>query len=184
MEMPDQHDPQRLELGPVATFSFRPEVKIRLQITGGLMKVRSLVMASIAVALVTAFSVPAYAGPSKEMIELQSQVQQLLKVQQSIDEKMGVLQDRMNSLTQQVNENLKNLSASADKLDKALHKQEAINDTCVDQVTGQTQPLHDALTELRAQLAAMSKQLNEMSGVRQDTQSPAKTQEGQAPNPR
>lgn len=113
-------------------------------------------------------TIPAYAGPSKEMIELQSQVQQLLKMQQSIDEKMGVLQDRINTLTQQVNENLKSMSASADKLDKALQQQVAASDTCVDQVTGQAQPIHDALTELRAQLAAMSKQLNDMNGMRQN----------------
>jgi chromosome segregation ATPase len=111
--------------------------------------------------------VPAYAGPNKELIELQSQVQQLLKMQQSIDEKMGVLQDRINGLTQQLNESLKNMTASADKLDKVLQQQVAASDTCVDQVTGQTQPIHDALTELRAQLAAMSKQLNDMNAPRQ-----------------
>jgi len=113
------------------------------------------------------FAVPAYAGPNKELIELQSQVQQLLKMQQSIDEKMGVLQDRINTLTQQVNDSLKSMTASADKLDKVLQQQVAASDTCVDQVTGQTQPIHDALTELRAQLAAMGKQLNDVNASRQ-----------------
>lgn len=124
---------------------------------------------TVLMVVVLTMAIPAYAGPSKEMIELQSQMQQLLKMQQTIDEKMGVLQDRINTLTQQVNENLKNMSASADKLDKALQQQTAVSDTCVDQVTGQAQPIHDALTELRAQLAAMSKQLNDMNGARQNT---------------
>jgi septal ring factor EnvC (AmiA/AmiB activator) len=127
-----------------------------------------LLMKTTALFVALAMSVPAYAGPNKEMLELQLQVQQLLRMQQSIDEKLGVLQDRMNVLTQQVNENLKNLSASADKVDKALRQQVAVTDTCVDQVTGQAQPIHDSLTELRAQMAAISKQLN-MNATQQPT---------------
>jgi chromosome segregation ATPase len=135
---------------------------------------KSLQAALMLVALTAAS--PAYAGPTKEMIELQSQVEQLLKMQQSIDEKMGVLQERVNALTQQISESLKNVSASADKLDKTLQQQVAASDTCVDQVTGQTQPIHDALTELRAQLAAMSKQLSDLSGTRQSVPAPGSAQ--------
>jgi len=123
-------------------------------------------------------SIPAYAGPSKEMVELQVQVQQLLKMQQSIDEKMGVLQDRMNTLSVHVNEHLKNLTLTADKLDKTLRQQAANTDSCVDQVTGQAQPLHDSLTELRAQIAAMSKQLNDMNATTQSTTPQGNAQAG------
>ncbi len=110
---------------------------------------------------------PALAGSSKEMIELQTQVQQLLKMQQTIDEKMGVLQENMKTLTQQTNDALARVTASADKVDKAITRENAASDSCVDQLTGQAQPLHDALTELKASVAAMNRQLNELSGARQ-----------------
>lgn len=119
-------------------------------------------------ALVLAVSaVPAYAGPSREMIELQAQVQQLLKMQQSIDEKMGVVQENMKLLIQQTNEALARVSASVEKIDKAMAKESAASDTCVDQLTGQAQPLHDSLTELKASVAALNKQLNDMNGAKQ-----------------
>ena len=139
------------------------------------MKTRLLLVASILAVL--ALTVPAYAGPNKEMLQLQLQVQQLLKMQQSIDEKMGVLQDRLNTLTQQVTESLKQISASADKVDKALQQQAATSDSCVDQIAGQAQPIHDSLTELRAQVAAMSKQLSEVNGTRQNVPAQSSEQE-------
>lgn len=108
-------------------------------------------------------AVPAFAGPSKEMIELQTQMQQLLKMQQTIDEKMGVLQENMKSLVQQTNDGLARVSASMDKVDKAMAQQNAASDTCVDQLTGQAQPLHDALTELKASVAALNRQLSDMN---------------------
>jgi chromosome segregation ATPase len=121
---------------------------------------------TIAIAL-TLLAAPAFGGSSKEMIELQTQVQQLLKMQQAIDEKMGVLQESMKTLTQQTNDALARVTASADKVDRAIARENAASDSCVDQLTGQAQPLHDALTELKASVAAMNRQLNELSGAKQ-----------------
>lgn len=107
---------------------------------------------------------PAYAGPSREIIELQQQVQQLLTLQQHIDQQMGVLQDRVDKLVQRTDESLARVSANVDRLEKVTQQQSAASETCVDQVTGQTQPLHDALAELKGSMAAMNRQLAEMQG--------------------
>lgn len=147
---------------------------------------KKLVIVAFTLALL---ALPASAGPSREMIELQAQVQQLLKMQQSIDEKMGVMQESLKTLTQQTSENLARVSASIDKVDKSMAQQSAASDSCVDQLTGQAQPLHDALTDLKASVAAINKQLADMNGMRQAMPPPQGTiapgqSPGMAANPR
>jgi uncharacterized protein involved in exopolysaccharide biosynthesis len=141
------------------------------------MKIR-VMLAAVLVAVVLA--TPS-AGENKDMIALQTQMNQLLKLQQSIDEKMGVLQDKVNTLSAQIGDNLKNVSASVDKLDKALAQQQQVSDSCVDQVVGQAQPLQDSIAELKASLAAINKQLSAMNNLRQ--QAPGTSPAGQAAAP-
>ncbi len=126
------------------------------------MKTRVLLLALLLVVGVTAN--PSFAE-NKDMIALQTQMNQLLKLQQSIDEKMGVLQDKINTLTQQVGQNLTKVNTTVDNLNKVMAQQQQVSDSCVDQVTGQAQPLQDALTELKANLAAIQKQLNELNSA-------------------
>jgi chromosome segregation ATPase len=140
-----------------------------------MLKLRTAILV-LAMALL---AVPAFAGPNKEMIELQAQIQQLLKLQQSIDEKMGVLQDSMKTLLQQTSENLTHVSQAIERVDKSMAQQSASSDSCVDQLTGQAQPLHDALTELKASVAAINKQLADMNSMRPA----APPQQGTAPAP-
>jgi outer membrane murein-binding lipoprotein Lpp len=124
----------------------------------------------LAVVLVGTYALPAYAGgPSKEMVELQTQVQTLVQMQQKINEEMGVLRDKMNALVQQTTENLNKVTVSVDKLDKSMQQQQAASDSCIDQFAAQAQPLHNELTELRGRVDAVIKQLNEMNGFRQGT---------------
>ncbi len=143
----------------------KPAAPAAVKPDGGVMKIRMI----LAAVLVTVVLATPSAGENKDMIALQTQMNQLLKLQQSIDEKMGVLQDKVNTLTQQIGDNLKNVSASVDKIDKALAQQQQASDSCVDQVVGQAQPLQDSLTELKASLAAINKQLNTMNNLRQQT---------------
>jgi chromosome segregation ATPase len=105
---------------------------------------------------------PAY-GASKELIELQQQMDTLLKQQQAIAESMGQLKDRVDKVVQQTNENMNRISATVDRLDKSMQLQTAGADSCADQVSGQVQPLHDALSELKASVDAMNKQLATMN---------------------
>jgi chromosome segregation ATPase len=122
---------------------------------------RSLSMVVISV-LGLWLALPAYAGPSREMVELQTQMQQLLKLQQGIDEKLGALQTRIDQMLQSTSENLNRVNATVERLDKETAQQTAASDRCADQVIGPAQNLQDSLTDLKANLNAISKQLNDL----------------------
>jgi tol-pal system protein YbgF len=104
---------------------------------------------------------PAFAV-SKEIVQLQTQVQaladQMARMQQSFDERMGVMRNLVEQSTDSVNK----LAISVDQVQKGLSQQ--TNDTAgkVDQVSGQVQALHDSLDELKARMAKVSKQLEDM----------------------
>jgi ABC-type transporter Mla subunit MlaD len=124
---------------------------------------------------------PAYAA-SKEMIELQQQMDTLLKQQQTIAESMGQLKDRMDKVVQQTTENMNRISATVDKMDKNMQLQTAGADSCADQVAGQVQPLHDALSELKANVDAINKQLATLNDERQPEPSAQGTKPATTPN--
>jgi tol-pal system protein YbgF len=104
---------------------------------------------------------PAFAV-SKEIVQLQTQVQaladQMARMQQSFDERMGVMKNLVEQSTDSVNK----LAIGVDQVQKGLSQQ--TNDTAgkVDQVSGQVQALHDSLDELKARMAKVSKQLEDM----------------------
>jgi tol-pal system protein YbgF len=104
--------------------------------------------------------VPAW-GVSKEMIQLQTQVQQLQEqmtaMQRSFDERMGV----MKNLVEQ------DAAAALNTLQAALQKQQAEGGTRVDQVSGQIQALNDTMDELKVRLAKVTKQLEDMQSTQQ-----------------
>jgi tol-pal system protein YbgF len=111
-------------------------------------------------------TLPAW-GVSKEMIQLQTQVQQLQEqmtaMQRSFDERMGV----MNNLVQQDSEAVNKVSAAITGLQESLQKQQGDSVGRVDQLSGQLQSLNDSLDELKARLAKVSKQLEDMQASTQ-----------------
>ena len=118
--------------------------------------------------LATLCVVPAPAwGVSKEMIQLQTQVQQLQEqmtaMQRSFDERMGV----MNNLVQQDADSMNKLTAALNNLQTTLQKQQSDSGTKNDQLSGQIQSLTDTLDELKVRLAKVSKQLEDMQASQQ-----------------
>jgi tol-pal system protein YbgF len=112
----------------------------------------ALVLASaIAMTPVPAFAV------NKDMIQLQTQIQQLqdavARLQQSNDERMGVLKD----LVQQSSDSVNRMSAGMDGLQKQLGAQQTAEGTKVEQVSGQVQSLNDSLDEMKARLGKLEK---------------------------
>jgi tol-pal system protein YbgF len=109
---------------------------------------------------------PAF-GVSKEIIELQTQVQQLQEqmtsMQRSFDERMGVMKNLVEQDTDAVNK----VAASVSALQSTLQKQQADSSGHVDQLSGQLQSLNDNLDELKARLAKVSKQLEDMQSAQQ-----------------
>ncbi|MGA3127098.1 MAG: tetratricopeptide repeat protein [Candidatus Korobacteraceae bacterium] len=126
------------------------------------------VMALIVVAPVT----PAFAV-SKEIIQLQTQVQDLADrithMQQSFDERMGV----MRSLVEQSTDNVNKLADSVQTMQKSLQQQGTDSQSKIDQVSGQIQTLNDSVDELKARLVKASKQLDDIQSQQQNIMQPA-----------
>jgi len=114
-------------------------------------------------------AIPAF-GVNKDMIQLQTQVQQLQEqmtaMQRSFDERMGVMKNLVEQDTDAVNKVALALSA----LQNSLEKQQGDSTGKVDQLSGQIQALNDSLDELKARLAKVSKQLEDMQSSQQSIQ--------------
>jgi tol-pal system protein YbgF len=131
---------------------------------------------------------PAWAV-SKEMIQLQTQVQQLQEqmtaMQRSFDERMGVMQHLVEQDADAANKAVAALNA----LQTTLQKQQADSGAKVDQVSGQIQALNDTLDELKVRLAKVTKQLEDMQAAQQTLaasqaqQQAAQAAQAQAPPP-
>jgi len=124
-------------------------------------------------------------GVSKEIVQLQTQVQQLqeqmARMQQSFNERMGVMQHLVGPSTDSVNK----VGASIADLQGNLQKQQNDSGSRVDQISGQIQALNDTLDELKARLAKVSKQLEDMQAAQQNlnAQQAQQQQQAQAPPP-
>ncbi len=112
---------------------------------------------------------PAHAADTKsQLIQIQTQLQLLqdnmAKMQQSFDERMGVMKEMVTQQTDNVNK----MGEAVQNLQKSLGAQ--TNDAAgkVDQISGQVQSLHDAVDELKARLAKVSKQLDDMQAAQQN----------------
>jgi tol-pal system protein YbgF len=127
---------------------------------------------------------PAFAV-SKEIIQLQTQVQalqdQMAQMKQSFDERMGVLQH----LVEQSTDNVNKVSTSIADLQAVIQKQQGDSGSHVDQISGQIQALNDTMDELKARLAKVSQQLETLQSAQQSlaAQQVQQQQQAQAPPP-
>ncbi|HWA94051.1 MAG TPA: tetratricopeptide repeat protein [Terracidiphilus sp.] len=114
---------------------------------------------------------PAHAVP-KEIIALQTQVQQLMdmvqRLQSTVDSRFGVLQhlveqtaDQTNQMTQVVND-----------LQQKVNNQGNGVSGKIDAVSGQVQSLNDSIDELKTRIAKVDKQLQDMQSQLQNIQNP------------
>lgn len=111
-------------------------------------------------------TVPAF-GASKEIIQLQTQVQQLeeqmTNMRQTFDERMGVMKNLVEQNTDAANKT----TAAITALQNTLQKQQSDSAGHVDQLSGQIQALNDTMDELKVRLAKVSKQLEDMQSAQQ-----------------
>ncbi len=119
-------------------------------------------LAGLAIAaLIFANTTPAFAV-SKEIIQLQTQVQtlsdQVARLQQSTDERMGVLKNLVEQSTDSVNK----MSVVVTDMQRKSQAEASDSNSKLDQVSGQIQSLHDTVDELKARLAKITKQLDDM----------------------
>jgi tol-pal system protein YbgF len=127
--------------------------------------VRRLAILILGVALFS-LTTPAW-GVSKEILQLQTQVQdlqqQMTSMQRSFDERMGV----MRNLVEQNTDTMNKLAASIDKLQTSIQKQQTDGASQVNQYSGQIQSLNDSIDELKARLNKVSKQLEDLQATQQ-----------------
>jgi len=132
----------------------------------------------VVLAAVLVASVPAW-GVCKEMVQLQTQVQalqdQMTHMQQSFDERMGVMKNLMDQNTDSMNK----VTAAITALQGSLEKLQNDNGAKVDQLSGQIQALNDSLDELKARLTKVSKQLEDVQAAQQNQAAAQAAQQAQ-----
>ncbi len=143
------------------------------------MRMKRYAAAFALLAMLASNSSPAWAV-SKEIIELQTQVQalqdQMARMQQSFDERMGVMKSLMDQNTDSINK----VTASITAMNELLQKQQNASAAQADQLSGQIQALNDSIDELKARMAKVSKQMDDMQAAQQTAAASQAAQQAQA----
>ena len=128
---------------------------------------RHRISAVLALFLVLSLAAGPVSGASKEMVQLQTQVQQLQEqmtaMQRSFDERMGVMKNLVEQNTDAVNK----VATALNGLQTTLAKQQGDSGSKVDQVSGQVQALNDTMDEIKVRLSKVTKQLEDMQAAQQ-----------------
>jgi tol-pal system protein YbgF len=130
-----------------------------------------LLAPAILAMVITAMPAPAHAA-SKEIIELQTQVQQLLdmmqRLQSTMDTRFGVLQH----LVEQTADSANQMTATVNTLQQKINAQSEGNGGKLDTVSGQVQSLNDSVDELKSRIAKLDKSVQDLQTQLQTVQSP------------
>ena len=122
---------------------------------------------------------PAY-GASKEIIQLQTQVeqlqQQMTQMNTSFNERMGVMKNLVEQNTDAANK----VTAAINDLQAVITKQQQDRAGQIDQISGQIQALNDTMDELKVRLAKVNKQLEDMQSAQQSLAAQQSQQQQQA----
>jgi tol-pal system protein YbgF len=109
---------------------------------------------------------PAFAV-NKDMVQLQTQIQQLqdavARLQQSNDERMGVMKD----LIQQSADSVNKMAAVLNGIQKQMQAQQEAQGGKIDQVSGQIQSLNDSVDELKARMGSLQKLVQDVQSQQQ-----------------
>src|SRR5271168_1302732 len=126
-------------------------------------------------------SAPSAHAVSKEIIELQTQVQalqdSLQQMQRANSESMGVLQH----LVEQTADSVNKMSANMDALSQSVKTQTDATTAKVDGVSGQIQTLNDSVHELKARVATLNKALQDLKAQSQNLSAQQPMQQGAPP---
>jgi tol-pal system protein YbgF len=133
---------------------------------------RNRLLAAVMFAVILA-STPAPArAASKEIIELQTQVQQLLdmvqRLQSTLDGRMGLLQHQI----EQTAESTSQMAATVNALQSKINTQSDATSGKLDAVSGQVQSLNDSVDELKSRIAKLDKSIQDLQTQLQNIQTP------------
>ena len=104
---------------------------------------------------------------SKEMIELQQTVNQILQAQQDLRSTVDGNNAALRTLVQQSLDSVNRLSGQMSAVQKSVQEVQANTGSRMDTMTQQTQGLSDNLQDVQARTAKLSQQLNDMQNLLQ-----------------
>jgi len=132
---------------------------------------RRLAAIALLAALVSLAPVRARAA-SKEIVELQTQVQQLLdmvqRLQSTVDSRFGLVQH----LVEQATDSTNRMSAAVDTIQQKIAAQNEAMSGKLDSALGQSQSLSDSVDELKARVNKLQEALNAIQAQMQNQQAP------------
>ncbi len=133
---------------------------------------RNGLLAAAALGLLYVSSAAPAHATSKEIVELQTQVQQLTdmvqRLQSTLDTRMGVLQH----LAEQTADEANQMTTAVNALEQKLSTQNDAANGKIDTVSGQVQSLNDSVDELKARIAKLDKSLQDLQAQIQNMQAP------------
>jgi tol-pal system protein YbgF len=134
--------------------------------------IRNRLLAAAVLSFVILPSAPHANAVSKEIVELQTQVQQLLdqvqRLQSTLDTKMGVLQHMAEQTADEANQ----MTTAVTALQQKLNSQNEAAGGKLDTVSGQVQSLNDSVDELKARIAKLDKSVQDLQTQLQNMQAP------------
>jgi len=133
-----------------------------------------LLAATAALVFFTASAAPAHAT-SKEIIELQTQVQQLLdmvqRLQSTLDTRFAVVQH----LAEQTADNANRMTAAVTALQQKIAAQNEATNGKLDSTSGQMQSLNDSVDEVKSRVVKLDKAIQDLQTQLQAMQNPPPT---------
>jgi tol-pal system protein YbgF len=107
---------------------------------------------------------------NKDIVELQTQVQQLLdmvqRLQSTIDTRFGVLQH----LVEQTADNANRMTQSVEALQQKINASTEATNAKLDTASGQAQSLNDSVDELKSRMAKLDKTIQDLQNQLQNVQ--------------
>jgi len=119
-------------------------------------------------ALGGAMLTPTPAGAvSKEMIQLQQQVSQLLQGQQDLRSAIDTNNATLRTLIQQSMDSVGQMNSQMGTLQKSVQESNANASSRIDTISTQTQGLSDNVQDIQARVGKLAQQMNDMQGLLQ-----------------
>src|ERR1700761_3113028 len=125
---------------------------------------RHTLVAAAAMAAVLALAPVRAHAASKDIIELQTQVQQLLdmvqRLQSTLDTRFGVLQH----LVEQTADSANQMTQTVNSLQQKINQQNDALSGKIDTASGQVQSLNDSVDELKSRIAKLANSIQALQG--------------------
>jgi TolA-binding protein len=145
--------------------------------------VRHRSVAAVVLTAVLAFSPVRAHAASKEIIALQTQVQQLLDMMQRLQSTLDTRFSVMQHLVEQTADNANQMTQTVNALQQKINQQSDGLSGKIDTTSGQVQSLNDSVDELKTRIAKLDKSIQDLQGQLQNIQGgpPSGAQPGTGP---